>query len=152
MKKIVINKCFGGFGLSPKGLKRFAELNGKECYFFKWDITPNTYTPLSIEEAEEQSLFFITFSVPNPQDYLKTDGRDKDGTFETRNKEYEEILIGNDIKRDDPTLIQVVEELGTKANGGCANLKIVPIPNDVDWEIDEYDGLETIHEIHRTWG
>jgi len=30
-------------------------------------------------------------------------------------------------------------------------LKIIEIPEDVDWEVDEYDGLETIHEKHRSW-
>jgi len=56
-----------------------------------------------------------------------------------------------DIPRDDSLLIQVVEELGVDANGGCASLKIVEIPDDIDWEIDEYDGNESIDEKHRTW-
>ena len=25
------------------------------------------------------------------------------------------------------------------------------IPDDVEWEIDDYDGIETIHEVHRSW-
>lgn len=152
MKKIVINRCFGGFSLSPKGLKRFSELKGKECYFFKWNIKPNTYEPLSIEEAQETLLLFTTFSVPNPNDYLKTRGKDKDGTFKTQNEEYERISINNhNIKRDDLDLIKIVKELGKEANGRCAELKIVKIPSDVEWEIDEYDGLETIDEKHRSW-
>ena len=50
------------------------------------------------------------------------------------------------IQRDDPLLISVVEELGEKANGKCANLKIVDIPEEYIncYEIDEYDGLEKI--------
>lgn len=33
-----------------------------------------------------------------------------------------------------------------------ADLKIVEIPPDVDWEINEYDGVEWVAETHRTWG
>jgi hypothetical protein len=55
------------------------------------------------------------------------------------------------IKRDDTDLVVVVEELGAKANGTFAELKIVEIPEDVNWEIDEYDGTECVAEVHRTW-
>lgn len=55
-------------------------------------------------------------------------------------------------KRNDPRLIEVVEKLGKRANGDCAELKVVTIPDDVDWEISEYDGVEHIAEKHRTWG
>lgn len=56
-----------------------------------------------------------------------------------------------DIPRDDAALIQVVEELGDAANGFAADLKIVDIPDDVDWYIEEYDGNEWVAERHRTW-
>lgn len=55
------------------------------------------------------------------------------------------------IARDDPALIQTVEELGNAANGPFANLNIVEIPDDVNWEITEYDGYEYVAEKHRTW-
>jgi hypothetical protein len=56
-----------------------------------------------------------------------------------------------DIPRDDAALIQVVEELGDAANGFAADLKIVDIPDGVDWYIEEYDGNEWVAEKHRTW-
>lgn len=57
-----------------------------------------------------------------------------------------------DIKRDDPLLVRVVKELGTKAASSVfAKLEIVTIPNDVDWYVEEYDGNEWISEVHRTW-
>ena len=58
---------------------------------------------------------------------------------------------GYDMKRDDPALVKVVEELGEKANGDCAKLKVVEIPDGVAWEIDEYDGNEEICEAHKKW-
>ena len=57
----------------------------------------------------------------------------------------------SDIARDDPHLVAVVTELGEAANDHHSQLKIVEIPDDVEWEIGEYDGLEWIAEKHRTW-
>jgi hypothetical protein len=53
--------------------------------------------------------------------------------------------------RTDKKLIKVVEEMGEMVNGRFSNLKIVEIPDDVEWQIDDYDGMETIHEKHRMW-
>lgn len=54
-------------------------------------------------------------------------------------------------KRCDPRLVEVVEKLGHRANGACASLKVIEIPDDVDWEIEEHNGRESIHEKHRVW-
>jgi hypothetical protein len=47
------------------------------------------------------------------------------------------------IQRHDPVLVQVVEELGSKASGGLSNLKIEDISGTV-YRIDEYDGNESV--------
>lgn len=91
--KVVINKCYGGFGLS-----RIAE----ELYKERKGITdPNWY-------------------------YY-------------------------DIPRDDPILVEMVETMGDQVNGSCSDLRIVEIPDDVNWQVDEYDGHEWVAEVHRTW-
>ena len=47
--------------------------------------------------------------------------------------------------RTDPKLIEVVERLGKDANGGCASLRVVEIPEEAtDWRLEEYDGAETV--------
>jgi len=56
-----------------------------------------------------------------------------------------------DISRDDPYLIKIVKDLGSEAGGKYAKLKIVEIPADVDWIVQDYDGAEWIAEKHRTW-
>lgn len=94
--KVVINRCFGGFGLS------------KEAYEFLG---------------------------------LEWDGC---GSY-PKNEE------GEKISRNDVRLVECVEKLGKKAAGFDAELKVVEIPDDVEYEIDEYDGQETIHEKHRMW-
>lgn len=60
-------------------------------------------------------------------------------------------LIDSDFDRDDPDLVKVVDELGGKASGSCANLKIITVPDDVDWTIKECDGKEWVADKHRIW-
>ena len=48
--------------------------------------------------------------------------------------------------------MRVVQEMGSEAAGGAmAMLKIVEIPESVDWCVQDYDGKEWIAEKHRTW-
>ena len=58
---------------------------------------------------------------------------------------------GRSLHRDDPILIEVVETLGKDSWGACAELTVVEIPDDVEWEIAEYDGKEHVAEKHRIW-
>ena len=53
--------------------------------------------------------------------------------------------------RADIDIIAVIEDLGQDADGRFAKLKIVTIPDDVEYTIEDYDGLEHIAEQHRTW-
>lgn len=53
--------------------------------------------------------------------------------------------------RADPDLIAVVEQLGERANDRYSELKIIEIPDDVMWDVDEYDGMEWVAERHRVW-
>ena len=55
------------------------------------------------------------------------------------------------VYRDDEALVKVVEQLGKKADGPYSSLKIVEIPDGVEWEIGEYDGAEWVAEKHRVW-
>jgi len=137
--KVVINKCWGGFGLSHKAVMRYAQMKGIQLYpFIEKDIKDYkniTYKPY--EEGMKTSLGLIYYST-EPLENEKYN----DNTW----------FFENDIDRNDEVLIKVVEELGENANGQFAELKIVEIPDNVDYEIDEYDGMESIHESHRSWG
>ena len=128
-QKIVINNCYGGFGLSYSAVMRYAELKGIQLHAFIDEISKQVYKERAV--------------IGNPEilhHYTTTPNDPNDGYFNE-----------NDIQRDDPILIKVVEEMGETANGHCAELKIVEVPDDVKWEISEYDGAETIEEIHRSW-
>jgi hypothetical protein len=58
---------------------------------------------------------------------------------------------GKLIPRDDLQLTQVVEELGGAANGHGAELRVVTIPEGIQWEISAAGGMEHVSEVHRTW-
>ena len=67
-------------------------------------------------------------------------------------KANEKLFWDSEIPRNDPILVEIVENLKTKKAGNrFASLKVVEIPDDVEWEIKEYDGMEWIAEVHRTW-
>lgn len=151
--KVAINACYGGFSLSPKATKRLAELQGRKCYFFKYQDQPeinfHIHVPISMSEAQKQ-FSWSAYDIPNPDEVLPSQEKWSEWTNEERaasNDAWDKhhLETGRSIDRTDPKLIQVIEELGKRANGAFSELKIVKIPNGVDYEIDEYDGLESIH-------
>ena len=56
-----------------------------------------------------------------------------------------------ELQRDCKYLVQTVLELGTLANTTHSQLKVVEIPDGIEWTIHEYDGCEWVAEAHRTW-
>lgn len=158
-KKVVINVCYGGFSLSPRAVARMAEIQGRECYFFvhpkggRYGMDFDRYERVSMEEAAE-AFMWVAFDVPTPPDTLHGEAWAAASQEERQasNARYRERQIDNrDHTRDDALLVQVVEELGEAANGKCAELRVVEIPADVEFVIEEYDGTEHIAEAHRTW-
>lgn len=105
--KVVINSCYGGFGLSKDAILWLAERGNK----------------LAIEELKEGNNGFGIYGYD----------------------------FSNDEMRNNEDLIHVVEFLGDDVNSNYSKLKIVEIPDDVEWTIEEYDGNEWVAEKHRTW-
>lgn len=69
----------------------------------------------------------------------------KNSYFDIESDNYEKF-------RAEPRLIDAIKKIGlAESSGSCAELDIVEIPDGVDWYIDEYDGIESIHENHRSW-
>lgn len=132
--KVVINACYGGFELSHKAVMRYAELAGIILYpYDSHSDYPFRYYP---RPPDSDRILISYFTAP-----LEDEGKFCGKTHWT----------GRELIRTDPILIRVIEELGEEANGFCAELKIIEIPDGVEFEIDEYDGMESIHEKHRSW-
>jgi len=89
--KVVINGCFGGFGLSKEGKEEYFTTSGQQ--FDRYD----------------------------------------------------------DKVRVDPILVDLVELNSELYSGRSSQLKVVEIPDDVEFVIVEYDGREHIAEKHRVW-
>ena len=130
--KIVINNCHGGFGLSDEAIERYIDLRGLALFKdFNSTWKTNSY-----------------YTVP-VADYKKAYEQDvKEGGYYKSNDLY---WSERNIERNDPLLVQVVEEMGDNADGQFSSLKVVDIPDDVEWQIEDYDGAEWVAEKHRTW-
>ena len=53
--------------------------------------------------------------------------------------------------RTDKDLISTIETLGGRANGMCASLLIKEIPDGAIFEIDAYDGCESVVPPRASW-
>jgi hypothetical protein len=106
MRKIAVNKQFGGFGLSRAAILRARELSGLP----RWGET-----------------------------HIVGDTWEEDGT--PVEEDYDSIT---GISRDDPILLQVLSELGADADGRFASIVVLEIPESHYWEIDDYDGMESL--------
>ena len=89
--EIILNKCYGGFGISDEAMDMYFERTGRKISRYCNNL------------------------------------------------------------RNDPILISIVKDLGTKANGSASKLVVVDIPDGLDYVIDEYDGIETLHERVTCW-
>jgi hypothetical protein len=103
--EILINKCYGGYGLSDKAVR---------LYLTKKNI------PIVVNR--QYSGKYHTYYVVGLNNQF----------------------CDHHISRTDPVIIEVVRELGAKANGSSAKLEIELIPDGCKYWINEYDGMESI--------
>lgn len=62
------------------------------------------------------------------------------------------IIYSWEIERNDPDLVCVVEKLGEEANGILTVLKIIDIPDGVEYTVvSDECGREHVAEKHRIW-
>lgn len=131
--KAVVNSCYGGFGLSFAGLKRYYEIKFPErkLFLYKKDFSTDTYT--KVGENEYDNFYTDIFD----EDFGSTfKGNDID--YNVFNDHFVSIY---NFERTDPILVQVVEELGDKANGEYSKLQVVEFSGN-KYRICEYDGME----------
>lgn len=143
MAKIILNKDYGGFDVSPLAYKRYAEKLGRELFYYSGDAVVENrgiyYTRMSFDEFNTKHGFFSFYSFMDLGKELVSDLAKDDNI---------EFLSLCERNREDPILIEVVEELGDKASGRFGDLKVVEIPDELangNYVIDDYDGIETLH-------
>lgn len=56
-----------------------------------------------------------------------------------------------DNDRSNYLLVEAISKLKDKANGLYSELKVIEIPDDIEWKIFASNGEEWIAEKHRTW-
>lgn len=143
MKKVILNKCFGGFDVSVKGYQLYAKKKGRELFVYKAkdfnSFTRNMVYDF-VENLKDEHSISYTYTTKNY-------GKGKNIEL----PDNAELLYLNSEYRTDKDLIEVVEELGAEASGRFGNLKVVEIPDDLDYVIDEYDGIETLHARVQEW-
>lgn len=137
--KVVINSCFGGYSISEAAVLRLAELKGKQIWIQDGEFGFKTYWTVPPDQ-------WIVFPEGNGWSKLPQEKRQEMNRMAT-----ERQIDTRHEPRNDPDLVRVVEEMGDSANGSCAELEVVEIPDDIQWEIEEYDGNEHVAEKHRTW-
>jgi len=133
---VIINSCYGGFGISLFALKLLVERNSKivekKEYKSPTDVT-KSWDKLHEFEDGYQSRGWGNYLIKDGYEYSLMSG-------------YEDEV------RTDKDLIDILEEYGSKKiSGEYAELRIIEIPDGIDFIIHEYDGMEHVAEEHRTW-
>jgi hypothetical protein len=59
--------------------------------------------------------------------------------------------ISWDMERNNPDLVEMIEENASLYGDKYSELYVVEIPDAVEWYIHDYDGIEHVAEKHRTW-
>ena len=136
--KVAINRCYGGFSISKACAEWMANLGHQPSIkaLYEWHTENRAIQSFLNDGVWPEGIKHVDFL-----------------TIRARYKQ-EASWFGfymND-ERDHPLLIQAIETLGKAANGENAELEIITIPDGTKYVIEEYDGIESIHEEHRSWG
>ena len=144
MRKVAINVKHGGFGLSDAAYKKLIEWGVPVRPYVWQQRNPETGKYDQPEANDGEIIFDRDITPPKPGE------EGLDAAMRRLSGRYWETWIRSD-NRDHPLVVRVIEELGPQSWGRFSELKVVEIPEDVEYTIEEYDGLEWIAEAHRTW-
>jgi hypothetical protein len=118
MTKVVINRCYGGFGLSPFGIEKYLEQKGKQAYWYH--------------------RYIYTFTKIDTPNYI-SDCFTKDYGESMTTYDSEDYFYDHDIPRDDPDLVYIIETYGSdKISSEFAD--------DINYEISDSYGNECIDQ------
>lgn len=126
--KLVIESS-STFGLSPKAMKLWAAKKGIDLYPYSYDL-----------------------SDYSKQRRVNWDDEDIESYCSTKRWSDQNEIVDWGIDRGCPHLIETVSELGGDVASQFGCLKIIEIPDGVDYIIVENGmGGGSVHEKHRVW-
>ena len=131
--KIVLNDCYGGFGLSYLAQALYLLVQGKTPYFYVQNHSSSygvrTYTLAHDPQKINDLWAYCSFTFQG--EFIDHFPKD--------------IVNFKDIDRTDPILVSIVEILGSRAaSSKLSFLTVVEIPDGTQYKIDSYDGVESI--------
>lgn len=135
--KVLINKCYGGFGLSNFFYgKLYEAITGNPVYFYRQTID-EYYRLRSDKGLDDENLVILVkdygevVDIDTPVNKLDIDNFD---------------YLPEDFEiRTDERAINIVEKYENCCNGHCANISIEEYDDEnFEYEIDEYDGFESL--------
>lgn len=102
--------------------------------------------------SDEAHEMLVSLGVKLYENWERLEEREnKDEPWIVKSGPYSFGKYSSSIDRTDERLIKTIEKLGKKASGMCGNIKVIDIPDGIEYEIDDYDGFETVREKHRSW-
>lgn len=147
--QIVINKCYGGFGLS----------NAAEDALIGKCEHSTLVEPIEYYGGPSSAFYEANKGRFGPDHWKGAYNHD----LQQFNSSSHAITRFHDGKviydahrdydnRSCPELLKVIKAMGKDANGQYAELRIVEIPDGRKFEINDYDGVESVHAVHEVWG
>lgn len=132
--KLAINRKFGGFSVSVKGMLEIAKRKGLKVYPYVDDPDHSIMSNHYVKGTNALVVYYL----------LKDVGDKFEGNI-YKDELYWKFYPSDYKNRTDPDLIATIENLGEEANGTFGELKVVEIPDGFDYEINDYDGLESVY-------
>jgi hypothetical protein len=156
--KVIINKCYGGYGFDPFTIQKYADAKNVKLYWYERDYGNSCVFPrerfvkTTIEKINaDESLHMGYYSmIKDMGEYL---------VFDWNKEDYDDVLGKYLFKfpeesesRTDSVLIEIIEKYGKLNTHGCHNPQVIEIPDGVEWTVNDYDGMETLVEKYRIFG
>ena len=101
MQRIVVNRCYGGFGLSLKAQEEYLKSRGKEAYFYitsKYKHRDGVEEHKKFDPDKDEMPLSVHVSTKDFGETFEKFGKEQNGSY----------FSDSDIKRDDPKLVEIV--------------------------------------------
>lgn len=138
--KVVKNDCYGGFQISTQAQRDMIEMGCKHLKPINLaSFFPKAKSPVSLDSIVLGDRIALREYAALTNMYCDI--------------EHQQIYEATSIDRTCEHLIKLIEEKGSEyCSGNVSHLVVVEIPDNVCFEIEDYDGMESIVECHKIFG